>query len=131
MLTPLILLLKPENYHFLYRDVVSVDVVPIKKGCFRRGVERKNLKHDRFALVVDVLDPFCCHQPLLILYRPQQEKIYLFISEDFFGIRGDTVKNPVSVDVSFKSEPIRYRSMSSTFRLARFERLCRTFRCFA
>ena len=57
MSTPPILLLKPENCHFLYRDVVSVDVVPLKKGCFRRGAERKNLKHDRFALVVDVLDP--------------------------------------------------------------------------
>ena len=74
MSTPPILLLKPENCHFLNRDVVSVDVVPLKKGCFRRGVERKNLKHDRFALVVDVLDPFCCHQPLI----DRNRKRYVF-----------------------------------------------------
>ena len=86
-------------------------------------MERKNLKHDRIALVVDILDPLCCHQPLMILYRPQQEKIYLFISEAFFGIRGDTVKKPVSVDVSFKSEPTGFRSIASTFRLEREEGL--------
>ena len=74
MSTPPILLLKPENCHFLNRDVVSVDVVPLKKGCFRRGVEPKNLKHDRFALVVDVLDPFCCHQPLI----DRNRKRYVF-----------------------------------------------------
>ena len=86
MSTPPILLLKPENCHFLNRDVVSVDVVPLKKGCFRRGVERKNLKHDRFALVVDILDPFCCHQPLMILYRPQPEKAYLLFNKPFLEL---------------------------------------------